>query len=300
MHSALLAILKLSMHTPFFRLHSVRGTAISLAVIALAGCAPTTHPAATTVPAPPKAEITAIKLSDIPYAKLSMDSKVELLTQQVADVTGDGKLDDVAVVGHRVEPNALFHDHIWVIAHTSEGKWLTPTNVDFSGYTGKLQFGDINGDHIADVLATSESGGSGNTLDAVAVSFASANPKTLFASSESLNVDVSGRFEDHFVSHIITKPGNQSFTISLDKYRDSFIVEKVYSKNGKVLEKIEPWTAGIPIMDLKDVDSDGTSEIVTQTPVCGIAHVNILGLLETPWKFNHGKFEPLKMTYTEQ
>ncbi|BBH23480.1 hypothetical protein Back11_48250 [Paenibacillus baekrokdamisoli] len=85
-----------------------------------------------------------------------------VLDRKRGDVTGDGKLDLVYLIGNKADAASEFADQITlVIQDGHSNRSMTVSFPNNAGYNARLFLGDFDKDHIPDILVSIDSGGSG-------------------------------------------------------------------------------------------------------------------------------------------
>lgn len=92
------------------------------------------------------------------------ENQYVLLDKQYVDVTGDHIPDQVSLLGQKFSPDTVYYRQIFVeVVDRAAHK---PSIITLQGgYNPKMLFCDFNGDRVADILVSAETGGSGGTSD---------------------------------------------------------------------------------------------------------------------------------------
>lgn len=87
------------------------------------------------------------------------ERKIEILSENKVDVTGNGQEDTVLIKGERFEEGANYFKNLYVVIDASNGKKY---KIDLEGgYDPTIEFADLNGDGVKDLFITVPTGGSG-------------------------------------------------------------------------------------------------------------------------------------------
>ena len=100
----------------------------------------------------------------------------KIIDQVIGDVDGDGKDEEVLLMGNKIVKDSYFMGELYVIVKDlNDGKikaYIRPQNC--GGYNSFLTLADVTGDGIYDVIINASTGGSGDTVDLRVLNFAAA------------------------------------------------------------------------------------------------------------------------------
>ena len=153
-----------------------------------------------------------------------MNKKEYVLDYAVADVTGDGELDEVFIIANK--PSATdspYFENIEIVIR--DGATNRYTKIKFkenSGYNPTLFLGDFTGNGVADILVSIDSGGSGAIGYYYVYSFANNKAKQLFdfqAFNEKYKYTV--KYRDNYVVEVISKNLKEKYLPIIKKIGDN-------------------------------------------------------------------------------
>lgn len=218
----------------------------------------------------------------------------EVINFAQADVTGDGRLDSIYLVGNRkVGDPTRFIEGMGLRVKT-EGRTLA---VDFpygNGYSPVLFIGDLTRDGIPDVLVNIFASNTGGFLTSYIYTFQNEEPRMLF-DSKAFNETYTGKviYEDNYVVRVLTNRPPWQYTIDLSD-READYLSGLYDQNGKLRRPTEGTLLGLNSFNPSDYDVNGEYNVSSIQRVIGTGNLDTLGLVETylAWRDATQRFEP--------
>jgi len=223
----------------------------------------------------------------------SLPGKTYLMQKAAADVTGDGKNEQVLLLAERFEDTALFLRHIFlVIEDPQSGKGICqrlPEETD-GGYDPQMQFHDFNGDGIVDVFLAAATGGSGGLSYYHIYTFADGKTVLLFSTAMKPWISVKGKFLDGYKAEFTIQETNQTHTIDLQNRRSTYEEIKVY-RNGKLLEPRELlWLGGYSLITPVDPDGDNIFDLRVIQVLKGVANYDSIAEIISLLHYQDGQW----------
>lgn len=220
--------------------------------------------------------------------------KEYVLDYAVADVTGDGTMDQVFLIGNKPDSESPYVDNIEIVVR--DGAANKYTKIKFrenSGYNPTLFLGDFTGDGVADILVSIDSGGSGAIGYYYLYSFVNNKAKQLFdfqAFNEKYRYEV--KFRDNYLVEVISKNLKEKYLIDI-RYRGKEYLNEIYNKNGKLKEPIQGFVNPISGLYPIDIQRDGIYGLYILQRIAGRYNADGLGFIETFMEWDKNKFVPM-------
>lgn len=212
------------------------------------------------------------------------------------DVTGNGCMEQISLMGEKAfgDYTGLSKKMKLKIADYT-GKELFLINLpNASGYGARVFKGDFTGDGIDEVLVTIYSGASGGYTYNYLYGFATGKSKLLFDSTiYNENYDGLVQFADGYKVIIQTEEMGKKYSLDIS-LKDKAYLQMIYDECGKLKKPMEGEILGIIAVNPEDFNNDGIYTLSTIQQIAGIHGRDMLGLLETYFKWDEGmgKFRP--------
>ena len=223
---------------------------------------------------------------------------VYLLDYKKDDVTGDGIIDKIYLVGNKESPDAIFAENITLVVkdgHT--GEYITASLESNAGYGARLFIGDFNKDQIKDVLVSIDSGGSGGLAFYYIYSFEDGSPSLLFdyeSFNQSFEYEVN--YKDFYKVEVINVTLNKSFIIDISG-RDPEYLSEIYRSDGRLKEPLSGYVVPLgslwPIVSGREGDN---YDLLAVQRVIGRFNADTLGYPHTYLTWDRGRFESIFYT----
>lgn len=214
-----------------------------------------------------------------------------ILDFKQGDVTGDGIIDNVYLIGDRPYGfQSPFVANINLVVQ--DGASLQYTRVpikDGSGYNPTIFLGDFTGDKVDDIVVYIDSG-SGAILYSYIYSFVDNKPSLLF-DHEKFNKEFQYEviFRDNFEVDVISFKTKKKFTIDISYKGEEYLWE-IYNEDGTLKEGIKGFVNAISGLYPIDFDRDGVYELMAVQKVAGRYNADAIGYVETDLKWNGRSF----------
>lgn len=226
---------------------------------------------------------------------LAKEKDAVLINTYQADVTGDGLLEDIDLMGVPFSQDGDYYHNIWAEIRSKDQddeRW----RVDYGdGYEPQIQFIDANHDNVQDILYQSSSNKKGLGKQKLHT----------FASNKQLEISlpklkyISGKFIDDYKADLKITPNAKPIQIILQNRSDAYIQSGVYGKDGK-LKKSKSLLLNTPdyYVPVKLTDNKGYG-LRSYKQVGGISNEDHLGTIESLWYYTDGKWVVLQTEWKD-
>lgn len=227
------------------------------------------------------------------YRKLQLPPDYQIEDVAIGDVTGDGIHDVVFLIGQKYAPDSYYLKKHWIVL--IDGASLAETTLslgtDSGGYEGELTLGKVSTTKAQDILVGLPTGGSGGITNYYLISCAEGKPTILAGPdmlTEGLHFQVS--LMDNFLVKVKNDNLNKTYTLDLRElpsFRDALseTYRDIFSSSGKLLEPQEGFVDPSGMVELRDIDEDGISELVGYHSIWVVYHANSIGIARPLWKW---------------
>ncbi|HXL04007.1 MAG TPA: hypothetical protein PLH34_04305 [Bacillota bacterium] len=227
------------------------------------------------------------------YQKPELPPDYQIEDVAVGDVTGDGICDVVVLIGQKYAPDSYYskEHQIVLIDCASLGQTTLSLGEDSGGYEGELILGKVSTTIAQDILVSLPTGGSGGIINYYLISCAEGEPTILAGPdvlTEGLHFQIS--LMDDFIVKVKNGELDKVCLLDLKKLPSSEdtlseVYKDIYSPSGKLLEPEEGFVDPSGMIELRDIDGDGISELVGYHSIWVVYHANSIGIARPLWKW---------------
>ena len=223
-----------------------------------------------------------------------------ILDFKQGDVTGDGFIDNVYVMGDKpYEMQSPFVNNINLVVQDGFTNEYTRVPLkDNAGYNPTVFLGDFTGDRVDDIVVYIDSGGSGAILYSYIYSFMDNNPKLIFDHqrfNDENKYEVN--YRDNYKVEVISSKTNTMYTIDIS-YKGPQYLSEIYYDNGKLKEPIQGFVNPISGLYPIDFDRDGVYELRAVQKIAGRYNADAVGYVETDLKWDGKSFKIFRQQAT--
>ncbi|MED4206418.1 hypothetical protein [Neobacillus mesonae] len=224
-----------------------------------------------------------LSMTTVVYA-VEEKNKTITISEQKADITGDGKLETILLSGAPYEDDENFLKEIFIDIEVSNGKnYTVPLE---SGAKASFQLVDMNNDGVKDVFATVQTSGSGGIVLSFLHSLKGFVHTDLTVPEP---VEMESRFLNDFQAEIKIKETGKTYHFDLKDRRLYYKKLGLYYK-GKLNEPTELMVNSYS--SLKPVElADGKLCLKGVQQVAGIANADTIAFVESTWGYLNGKWK---------
>ena len=223
-------------------------------------------------------------------SKYGLSQNTTVMSKKTADVTGDGKADNITLMGQNFQDDfgkSIFMEHIVaVIEDSATGKEIIvkPSEKSDGGYEPDMELLDFDGDNAADIFISAATGGSGGYTNYNLMTIKDSNPVVLvgydIVSGSGIGLDFEGSFKDGYKASLtVTQTGN-TYDIDLSDRKD---VYEGYEYKGDKLQKQVHVMQGAVHIEPVDIDGDGTYEFAATQSIKGTCNADTIALAKSTW-----------------
>lgn len=218
-----------------------------------------------------------------------------VISSDKADVTGDGIIDTVSLVGYKEKPDDIFIRNITLLME--DGNTKQTISVSFSnnaGYNPRIFLGDFNNDSIPDVLISIDSGGSGGFGFYYIYSFKNNIVTKLFDSEDFNKVyQYEVEFREGCRVSVYSKYTKKTYLIDVSNKKEFYMEAGVYSRNCKLLKPTEGFVPGLNTLYPMSADKTGHYNLLVLLKIAGLYNADTLGYVEMNMSWDGNQFIPI-------
>ncbi|MBU5437185.1 hypothetical protein KQI42_04140 [Tissierella sp. MSJ-40] len=231
--------------------------------------------------------------------ELGLNKREYIIEELQGDINGDKIKDRVLLIGEKENEDDIYNKSIFLKVVDGKSKKVSDIKInDFGGYEGKLFLGDFTGDKVEEAMIVTNTGGSGGMVDTRIISMKDNKGKIIFDGKDNLGINFKGKFADNFKAELKEDTLDEKLVIDLSAFKDSYIEQGIYDKNGKLLKETEPWTDPFSGLNPIDVDGDGVYELLGHQTIAGAYHANTISRLNSIFKYEDGEWKVKETEYT--
>lgn len=233
-----------------------------------------------------------ISLTTVVYAAVDEKDKTITISEQKADITGDGDLETILLKGVPYQDEKSFLKKIFIEVSASNGKNYTiPLE---SGAKASFQLVDLNHDGVKDVFASVQTGGSGGDVLTFLHSFKDFNHIDLTVPEP---VEMESRFLKGYQAEIKIKETGKTYHFNLKNRKPYYKKLGLYYK-GKLNEPTELMVHSYSIFKPVQL-KDGKLGVKGVQRVAGIANGDTIANVESTWSYSNKKWKLLDVKVME-
>jgi len=196
------------------------------------------------------------------------------------DITGNGSPETIQLKGILFSDESPFYQNVWIDI-TNGQEWRISTG---SGYDPSLEFVDLNGDQIKDLLYQSPTGGSGGLYHYELHTFANGEHEQLDLPTHS---NLTGKFLDNYQVEIQLSPIDQPITVDVSDRKKEYQSFEVYDQTGKLTAPrpliIDPISFYEPLF----LSEDKGHSLKSYQRINGANRADGIGNIETTWHYEN-------------
>lgn len=240
------------------------------------------------------------KGGSFPSSKLSLKDKYYICDTANGDVNGDGRIDQVLLIGHKITETELpYTDKIKVaVVDGKSGKMNAVKMGEMdAGYKPVLFLGDFNGDRIRDIFINVDLGGSGGVQADYILSFKGGSFKQIFNGPR---VDpanyLTAKFIDGFKTRTTSSKYKINEVVSVSANKQMYIENGYFTKSGKLLKEMIGVTDGFGLLQ-PVLLKNGIYGLEGSQRIWSFVHADTIADVNTSWKYDRGVWKLTKVQF---
>ncbi len=219
------------------------------------------------------------------------DNQLVLLDRQYVDVTGDHIPDQVSLSGQKFSPDTVYYKQLYV--EVVDKATQKPTTITLQGgYNPKMLFCDFNGDRVADIYVSAETGGSGGTSNYYIYTDINNIPTELPVPQP---LTITGHFQDHYKVSISIKEQNKTYTLDLSERKNTYEQDGFY-RNGKLVTPSNVLPNAYSVLRPVDTDHNGVCELYGVQRIAGFYNADTIAYATSLWKWDRNHWMLVEAT----
>lgn len=234
--------------------------------------------------------------------KLKLTAKYYICDISKGDVNGDGKGDQVLLIGHKLYGNEIpYTDNIKVVVidgRTGKMKVAKIGEQD-AGYKPELFLGDFNGDKVKDIFINIDLGGSGGVQGDYIFSFKNSSFKQIFNGPK---VDLANyltvKFINGFKARITSKKYKINKIVPVTANKKMYIENGYYNKSGKLLKEMIGLTDGFGLLKPIHINKNSVYGLEGSQRIWSYVHADTIAEVKSVWKLDKGIWCLTKVEFT--
>jgi hypothetical protein len=270
------------------------GAASTPASAATAPPVPILDPASTPTHASPDATSSTWSINGL-FAPAHWDiaPNTYVLDAKSSDVTGDGTVDNVILIGRKDDAASVHATDIMVaVMDGASGEYAIRSVGDMGmGYEPKLFVGQFEPGSSAQVLTMVPTGGSGGITDINLFTFADGWAAPL-VDRRTLNrgVPFDVKFAEDFQVALFSGESVAAPDIALDvhSHKEDYVRMGIYDEDGHLLKSFTGMVDPFSLIKPVDEDGDGVYELHGRQLISGAYHADGLAVADTVWSLQDG------------
>ncbi|MBM7609700.1 hypothetical protein JOD29_002976 [Lysinibacillus composti] len=229
---------------------------------------------------------------DFPFGNDTSAKNMVLLDMKQSDVTGDGIIDNIYLIGSKTNVAQFYIDHITLLIQDGRTNHISTVTFQYNGgYNARLFLGDFSKDHVLDILVSIDSGGSGGYGYYYIYSFKDHILRQLF-DVEQYNQEYlfEVNYEDFYKVSVKSASLNILFTIDLSNKGQEYL-SQFYDENGKLKHPVQGGALALGILyPVVTTNKELSYDLLAFQRIIGPTNSDTLGSIENHLTWNGTQF----------
>lgn len=221
-----------------------------------------------------------------------------ILDVKLGDVTGDGILDKIVLIGDYLEENSPAVKNLQLLI--TDGNTFAIYKIDIPdviGYNPTLFLFPFRDSKVNDIFISIASGGSGGFYFVYIYGYEDNKFIKLFGNNEFEQMfKYQVNYVDDYQVEVINDTLQKKFKLDIS-YKDQDYLDELYHDDGTLKKPTFGDVLGLNQAFPIDIDNDGIFELLTFQRIIGLYNADLLGYLETVLAWKNNQFE---IFYDEQ
>ncbi|MFB5197442.1 hypothetical protein ACE198_21475 [Neobacillus sp. KR4-4] len=215
-------------------------------------------------------------------------TKIITISNEKADITGDGKEEEIFLKGVPYQKEEAFLEKIYIEINASNGrKYTIPLN---SGAKAGLELVDLNNDGVKDLFSSVVKGGNEPTVQNYSYSIRNFEQTKLFLPEP---LEMESHFLHGYKAEIKLAKTGKSYLFDL-KDRKKYYKKLGLYYRGKLNEPTELTVN--PFSSLQPIPIENNQVgLLGEQKITGIAHADVIATVESTWSFDQGQWKLIRI-----
>lgn len=220
------------------------------------------------------------------YNKVSY--RYYFLDYKLGDVTGDGIVDRVYLVGEKSSSEEQFSDNIAIVIHDGRTNQFIKISMEYAaGYNAKLFLGNFTHMKKLDILVKIDTGGSGGYILSYLYSLINGHISLLLDSESFEKISLYDvNFCHYYTIEVLSKDDDSQFVLNIQDRKDIYLNEGIYDEDGHLIRNTEGSVLALGAIFPIIQEYNGLFKLLTYQRIIGINNSDNLGAVETYLKWN--------------
>lgn len=225
------------------------------------------------------------------YDVSASEAEAILISSYEQDVTDDGKPETIELYGIRFSSDSPYYRDIYAVIKSADSEW----RINYQGgYNPTLQFVDLNHDGVVDMFYQSPTGGSGGLYTSRLDTLANDVLQSIDLPEQDY---VKGQFAEGFQAVIEIAPNKKPIVMNVEERKADYIRLGIYSEDGKLLKDTSLIVDPIAFYEPVEISGRKGYGLKSYKQISGAYHADQLGVLETLWYYENGKWNVLQIDW---
>ncbi len=214
----------------------------------------------------------------------------QVIQTKFGDINGDGFFETILLMGTKTPDSPLWRNLTITIFYGQTHQFERIMLKQSVGYNPTIFLGDFTGNHLEDILAISDTGGSGGIINGEILSSINGKIRSIF-DAESFNnkLKYTVNFQNQYKVAVRSMNPKKQYIIDL-QYKGQEYLAEIYNQDGTLKQPIEGWVDPISGLYPVDFERDGVYEMLAYQAIAGRYHADGLGDVENILKWNGHEF----------
>lgn len=214
----------------------------------------------------------------------------QVIQTKFGDINGDGLLETVLLMGTKTPDSPLWKDLTLAIFYGQTHQFEKIMLKQSVGYNPTIFLGDFTGNHLEDILAISDTGGSGGIINGEIFASINGNIRSIFdAISFNNKLKYSVNYQNQYKVAVRSMNPHKQYIIDL-QYKGPDYLAEIYHQDGTLKQPIEGWVDPMSGLYPVDYERDGIYELLAYQSIAGRFHADGLGYVENILKWDGHAF----------
>ncbi|MDN4494639.1 FG-GAP repeat domain-containing protein [Ureibacillus aquaedulcis] len=219
-----------------------------------------------------------------------------IVASQVGDVTGDGFLDWVFLVGSKQQDSPYITKIQLMVKNGRTNQVQAFILPESAGYDPTIWLGDLTGNGIKDIFIAIDSGGSGGIIFAYVYSSIQGKMIKIFDSVQyNERHPFKVQYANNYKAEVYSENPRKKYTLDLQNKGNEYL-NVIYNADGTLKQPIEGWVDPVSALYPVDLARNGKYDLLGMQQIAGRYHADGLGYVENLLHWNGREFLIVRQT----